>query len=127
MEYECRVVGGGGPLILVGEIDNWISNYSSNESLSAGRVHFAEHGPVDSHNGAQGRETNETRGMREISKGDAGGSLGWHDDMLCGDDQNGRSGGAVGAVTAPTSSRGGRRASGRIGRVWALAGVPPSR
>ena len=51
----------------MGEIDNWISNYSSNESLSAGRVHFAEHGPVDSHDGAQGRETNVTGGMREIS------------------------------------------------------------
>ena len=76
------------PLIPVGERE--ISNHSSHESLSAGRVHFAEHGPVDSHDGAQGRETNETRGIREISKGNAGNRrVGMT--KSCGDDQKRRS------------------------------------
>ena len=75
-------------LILVGEGE--IPNHSSHESLSAGRVHFAEHGSVDSHDGAQGRETNETGGIREIPKGNAG-SRRVGMTKSCGDDQQRRS------------------------------------
>ena len=76
------------PLILVGERE--ISNHSSHGSLSAGHVHFAEHGHSDGHSGAQGREANETRGIREIPEGITGNRrVGMT--KSCGDDQKRRS------------------------------------
>ena len=104
--HGVRVVGVD-LLILVGERE--ISNYSSHESLSGARDGY--------YAGRGARTKNEENGLaRDLQR-----------EMLA--DRrvgmtsvvyrwpNRRSRGAVGAVTAPTSSRGGRRAGGLFGRA----------